>query len=129
MPDAADIDRVLTAVDDAADEIVGFTADLIRIPTINPPGEAYEECARFIGDRLQQCRLSTSNTTPRTACPNTRPVTRESTSSACGAAAAHGRPCTSMATSTSCLPARDGPSIRSPGWYATAASTGAARAT
>jgi succinyl-diaminopimelate desuccinylase len=57
MPDAADIDRVLTAVDDAADEIVGFTADLIRIPTINPPGEAYEECARFIGDRLQQCTL------------------------------------------------------------------------
>jgi succinyl-diaminopimelate desuccinylase len=57
MPDAADIDRVLTVVDDAADEIVGFTADLIRIPTINPPGEAYEECARFIGDRLQQCTL------------------------------------------------------------------------
>jgi succinyl-diaminopimelate desuccinylase len=57
MPDAADIDRVLTAVDDAADEIVGFTADLIRIPTVNPPGEAYEECARCIGDRLQQCTL------------------------------------------------------------------------
>ena len=46
------IDRVLDEVERATDEIVQFTADLIRIPTINPPGEFYEECARFIGQRL-----------------------------------------------------------------------------
>ena len=46
------IDRVVSEVDRAADEIVRFTADLVRIPTINPPGEAYEPCARLIGDRL-----------------------------------------------------------------------------
>jgi succinyl-diaminopimelate desuccinylase len=45
-------DRVLAAVDEAADEIVDFTADLIRIPTINPPGEVYRECAERIGARL-----------------------------------------------------------------------------
>lgn len=36
----------------AADEIVAFTADMVRIPTVNPPGEHYEDCARFIGDTL-----------------------------------------------------------------------------
>jgi succinyl-diaminopimelate desuccinylase len=46
------IDRVLLEVERAADEIVAFTSDLIRIPTVNPPGEYYEDCARFIGDTL-----------------------------------------------------------------------------
>jgi succinyl-diaminopimelate desuccinylase len=47
-------DRVLDEVDRAADEIVAFTADLIRIPTVNPPGEHYEDCARFIGATLDR---------------------------------------------------------------------------
>ncbi len=46
------VDRVLAAVEAAADEIVDFTSALIRVPTVNPPGEAYEECARLIGGRL-----------------------------------------------------------------------------
>jgi succinyl-diaminopimelate desuccinylase len=46
------IDRVFAEVDAAADEIVEFTRDLIRIPTVNPPGDAYDDCARLIGDRL-----------------------------------------------------------------------------
>jgi succinyl-diaminopimelate desuccinylase len=48
-------DRVLAAVDSAAPEIVDFTSALIRVPTVNPPGEAYEDCARLIGDRLASC--------------------------------------------------------------------------
>jgi succinyl-diaminopimelate desuccinylase len=55
MPAPATSDRVLAAVDAAADEIVDFTAALIRIPTINPPGDAYAECARLIGERLDAC--------------------------------------------------------------------------
>src|SRR3990170_1852724 len=51
----APADRVLRAVDDCVDEIVAFTSELIRIPTINPPGEAYEDCARAIGGRLASC--------------------------------------------------------------------------
>jgi succinyl-diaminopimelate desuccinylase len=43
---------VLAAVESLADEVVDFTCDLVRIPTVNPPGEAYEDCARAIGDRL-----------------------------------------------------------------------------
>jgi succinyl-diaminopimelate desuccinylase len=48
------IERVLSEVDRAADEIVQFTSDLVRIPTVNPPGEEYEACARFLGDYLER---------------------------------------------------------------------------
>ncbi len=47
------IDRVLAEVDRAADEIVDFAARLIRIPTVNPPGDDYEACANVIGDQLR----------------------------------------------------------------------------
>ena len=50
QPNAKEL--VLRAVADARDEIVGLTRDLVRFPTINPPGEAYEPCARFLGETL-----------------------------------------------------------------------------
>src|SRR6476469_7282938 len=46
------IDHIVEEVDRAADEIVQFTQDLVRIPTVNPPGDEYEACARFLGDVL-----------------------------------------------------------------------------
>jgi succinyl-diaminopimelate desuccinylase len=46
-------DRILAEVDRAADEIVDFASRLIRIPTVNPPGEDYETCANVIGDQLR----------------------------------------------------------------------------
>lgn len=52
MP-SSDTDRVLAEVDRAADEIVDFAARLVRIPTVNPPGEEYEACANAIGDQLR----------------------------------------------------------------------------
>ena len=48
----APADRVLTTIDALAGEATAFTRDLIRIPTVNPPGEFYEQGARFIGDAL-----------------------------------------------------------------------------
>jgi succinyl-diaminopimelate desuccinylase len=51
---ASTTDRVLAAVDAAVDEIVDFTAALIRIPTVNPPGDGYPDCARVIGDKLTE---------------------------------------------------------------------------
>jgi succinyl-diaminopimelate desuccinylase len=48
------LERVLVEVDRAADEIVQLTADLVRIPTVNPPGEDYEACAHFLGDFLKR---------------------------------------------------------------------------
>jgi succinyl-diaminopimelate desuccinylase len=53
------IDRVLREVDALTDEAVAFTSEMIRIPTVNPPGELYEECARFIGQALVDCGFET----------------------------------------------------------------------
>jgi succinyl-diaminopimelate desuccinylase len=48
------IERILAEVDRATDEIVQLTVDLVRIPTVNPPGEEYEACARFLGGFLER---------------------------------------------------------------------------
>lgn len=47
-------EQVLDRIDDRVDELVELTCDLIRFPTINPPGEAYQPCAEFIGRRLSK---------------------------------------------------------------------------
>lgn len=44
--------RVLGAVDELRDDCVAFLAELVRIPTVNPPGERYEDAARLVADRL-----------------------------------------------------------------------------
>jgi succinyl-diaminopimelate desuccinylase len=50
---AAAVDHVLTEIERARDEIIDFASRLVRIPTVNPPGEAYETCAGVIGDQLR----------------------------------------------------------------------------
>lgn len=47
-------EELFARIEDKSGEIVELTRDLIRIPTVNPPGEAYTECARFIGERLRE---------------------------------------------------------------------------
>ncbi len=46
------IPALLKRIEDKRDELVSLTQQLIRIPTINPPGDAYEACAHFLGERL-----------------------------------------------------------------------------
>ena len=36
------------------DEIVTLTQELVRIPTVNPPGDAYRACAELVGERLRR---------------------------------------------------------------------------
>jgi succinyl-diaminopimelate desuccinylase len=49
-----DIEReVLGHVDRLADDMVAFTQELVRIPTINPPGDCYSDCAQLIASRLR----------------------------------------------------------------------------
>jgi succinyl-diaminopimelate desuccinylase len=43
---------VLHQVERLADEMVAFTQALVRIPTVNPPGDCYAECADLIATRL-----------------------------------------------------------------------------
>src|SRR5712671_6773588 len=33
-------------------ELVALTQELVRFPTVNPPGAAYRDCAEFLGQRL-----------------------------------------------------------------------------
>ena len=39
-------------IEERRDALVALTQDLIRIPTVNPPGDVYTDCAEFIGRRL-----------------------------------------------------------------------------
>lgn len=41
-------------IEDKKGEAAVLTAELIRFPTVNPPGEAYTPCAEFIGERMQK---------------------------------------------------------------------------
>ena len=47
-----DIDQLAARIDGKKDELVSLTQDLIRIPTTNPPGEHYQDCTHYIGERL-----------------------------------------------------------------------------
>ena len=48
----SDLDSLFRSIEDRREEVSSLTAELVRIPTINPPGDAYEACARFLGERL-----------------------------------------------------------------------------
>ena len=121
------IERVLTEVDRATEEIVQLTADLVRIPTINPPGEDYEACAHFLGDFLKRRAFEIEYVaadgrpehTPRFPRVNVMPR----------GAAVLDHLFTSMVTSTSFRRETAGRSIRSAASCATGRSSGAASAT
>ncbi|MHB8526488.1 MAG: acetylornithine deacetylase/succinyl-diaminopimelate desuccinylase family protein [Candidatus Acidiferrales bacterium] len=49
VPRAAAEDAVLGRIESMTDEICDFLSELIQIPTVNPPGENYMECAQFLG--------------------------------------------------------------------------------
>ena len=46
------IESLSRRIESKRDELVALARDLVRIPTVNPPGDAYRECAEFIGRRL-----------------------------------------------------------------------------
>ncbi|MDQ0464597.1 succinyl-diaminopimelate desuccinylase [Caulobacter ginsengisoli] len=45
---------LLAMITGRADELAEITRDLIRFPTINPPGDAYRPCAEYLGERLRK---------------------------------------------------------------------------
>ncbi|MBU7014201.1 MAG: M20 family metallopeptidase [Theionarchaea archaeon] len=42
------------------DEIIEFTEQLIRIPTVNPPGDCYKECVAFLKKKCDELGLETT---------------------------------------------------------------------
>ena len=51
---ALKLDPLLTRIEGQADALAALTRDLIRFPTVNPPGEAYRPCAEYLGERLRK---------------------------------------------------------------------------
>jgi succinyl-diaminopimelate desuccinylase len=49
-----DLNDLMDSIAGRTEELVALTQDLIRFPTVNPPGEAYRPCAEYIGDRLRK---------------------------------------------------------------------------
>jgi len=45
-------ETILRSAEAVLDEAIAFLRGMIRIPTVNPPGEAYPACARYIGEQL-----------------------------------------------------------------------------
>jgi len=45
-------DAIRREIERARDEIVDFTAELVRIPSVNPPGAGYREAAETLGRKL-----------------------------------------------------------------------------
>jgi succinyl-diaminopimelate desuccinylase len=43
---------LIQMIDERRGELIELTRELIRFPTVNPPGDAYQPCAEFIGRRL-----------------------------------------------------------------------------
>ncbi|MGH1423729.1 MAG: acetylornithine deacetylase/succinyl-diaminopimelate desuccinylase family protein [Pseudooceanicola sp.] len=52
MTDTPDTDRLRAAIDAKRDDLIALTQDLIRIPTLNPPGENYREICDYLDARL-----------------------------------------------------------------------------
>jgi succinyl-diaminopimelate desuccinylase len=50
MPDFTT--ALFALIDGRREDLVDLTQQLIRFPTINPPGDAYQPCAEFVGRRL-----------------------------------------------------------------------------
>jgi len=58
MPDDAApssvINSLLDRISGREDDVVALTQELIRIPTVNPPGDNYQPCAELLGERLRK---------------------------------------------------------------------------
>ncbi len=63
-------------VESRRDQLVALTCDLIRFPTVNPPGEAYRPCAEYIARRLAASGFETRFVTAEEAPGHTRAYPR-----------------------------------------------------
>lgn len=52
-------DRILSEAAVCGDEAAHFASELIRVPSVNPPGDAYRECAEMVGVRLEAVGFET----------------------------------------------------------------------
>ena len=46
------LEALFARIDDQREALVELTRELVQVPTVNPPGDAYKACARVLGNRL-----------------------------------------------------------------------------
>jgi succinyl-diaminopimelate desuccinylase len=51
------LEALFARIEERRDALVELTRELVRFPTINPPGEGYRACARHLGQRLTRSGL------------------------------------------------------------------------
>jgi len=47
------IDKLLALIESKEEELIQLTQALVRIPTINPPGDYYGDCIELLRRRLE----------------------------------------------------------------------------
>ena len=52
------IESLYSRIESKREELISFTQDLVRIPTINPPGKDYIKCTELLGNRLAKSGVS-----------------------------------------------------------------------
>jgi succinyl-diaminopimelate desuccinylase len=52
--ESANVEGLLARLEGKRDEVVALTQALVRVPTVNPPGDAYGACAELVGERLRR---------------------------------------------------------------------------
>ncbi len=53
-------DLICRGVDEIQEEMISFLQDLVRVPTVNPPGDEYIAGAEVIGNKLKEFGYETS---------------------------------------------------------------------
>ena len=53
----SDRDRLLKTIEDMREELIELTADFVKIPNVNPPGEKYPEFTAFFAKRVEELGL------------------------------------------------------------------------
>jgi succinyl-diaminopimelate desuccinylase len=48
------LEALMRRIEARTDELVDLTQALVRIPTVNPPGDVYRDCAEYLGERLRR---------------------------------------------------------------------------
>ena len=48
------IPRLLKEIENRKSEIIQLTSELIKIPTVNPPGKNYREICEYLSNRLER---------------------------------------------------------------------------
>lgn len=48
------MESLMSRIESKREDLISFTQELVRIPTINPPGKDYSKCAELLGNRLKK---------------------------------------------------------------------------